>query len=170
VLAEWIIEGQTEWDMWDCDPRRYTDYTDHDYCIDKAMEVYGHEYAMHFPHHEWPAGRDRKLSALHAGQEAAGAVFGAYNGWERANWLPSPAMTRPRKRPRPGSARALGAARARGMRSGARWRGHARSRASPGSRSKGPGARAYVDSLTARACRCRGAIGLAYFADSRGAC
>ena len=30
----------------------------------KAMEVYGHEYAMHFPHHEWPAARDKKLSPI----------------------------------------------------------------------------------------------------------
>jgi dimethylglycine dehydrogenase len=49
VLAEWITEGQTEWDMWACDPRRFTDYTDHDYCVAKGMEVYGHEYGMHFP-------------------------------------------------------------------------------------------------------------------------
>jgi dimethylglycine dehydrogenase len=33
VLAEWITEGATEWDMWSCDPRRFTDYTDHDYCV-----------------------------------------------------------------------------------------------------------------------------------------
>jgi len=90
VLAEWVTEGQTEWDMWAVDPRRYTDYTDQQYCIDKAVEVYGHEYAMHFPHHEWPAGRDRKLSPLHSRLKEAGAVFGAYNGWERANWFAKP--------------------------------------------------------------------------------
>ncbi|MGI9369832.1 MAG: NAD(P)/FAD-dependent oxidoreductase, partial [Ruegeria sp.] len=33
VLAEWIVDGHTEWDMWSVDPRRYTDYTDHDYCV-----------------------------------------------------------------------------------------------------------------------------------------
>ena len=87
VLAEWITEGQTEWDMWAVDPRRYTDYTDKQYCIDKAIEVYGHEYAMHFPHHEWPAGRDRKLSPVDAKVRAMGGVMGAYNGWERANWF-----------------------------------------------------------------------------------
>ncbi len=87
VLAEWITEGQTEWDMWAVDPRRYTDYTDQDYCNQKAMEVYGHEYAMHFPHHEWPAARDRKLSPVHDKVVAAGGVMGAYNGWERANWF-----------------------------------------------------------------------------------
>ena len=87
VLAEWVVEGQTEWDMWSVDPRRYTDYTDQDYCDQKGMEVYGHEYAMHFPWHEWPAGRDKKLSPLHSRLQDAGAQFGAYNGWERANWF-----------------------------------------------------------------------------------
>ena len=87
VLAEWITEGATEWDMWAVDPRRYTDYCDHDHCTQKAMETYGHEYAMHFPHHEWPAGRDKKLSANHAKLLELGAQMGAYNGWERANWF-----------------------------------------------------------------------------------
>ena len=87
VLSEWIMHGETEWDMWACDPRRYTDYADHDYCLSKAMETYGHEYAMHFPHHEWPAGRDKKLSPIDAKIRAAGGQMGAYNGWERANWF-----------------------------------------------------------------------------------
>jgi dimethylglycine dehydrogenase len=90
VLAEWITEGATEWDMWSCDPRRYTDYTDHDYCVEKAMEVYGHEYAMHFPWLRWPAAPDRKLSPVHDRVKAQGGVMGAYNGWERANWFAKP--------------------------------------------------------------------------------
>ena len=87
VLAEWIMHGETELDMWAVDPRRYTDYTDHDHCLSKAMETYGHEYAMHFPHHEWPAGRDKKLSPVHEKICASGGQMGAYNGWERANWF-----------------------------------------------------------------------------------
>jgi dimethylglycine dehydrogenase len=51
------------------------------------MEVYGNEYAMHFPHHEWPAARDKKLSPVHAKVKELGGVMGAYNGWERANWF-----------------------------------------------------------------------------------
>ncbi|WP_433989990.1 4-methylaminobutanoate oxidase (formaldehyde-forming) (plasmid) [Pseudoseohaeicola sp. NH-UV-7] len=90
VLAEWITEGATEWDMWAVDPRRYTDYTDADYCIQKGMETYGHEYAMHFPWHAWPAGRDKKLSPVHDKVIKAGGVMGAYNGWERANWFAQP--------------------------------------------------------------------------------
>ncbi|MDO6966541.1 GcvT family protein [Rhizobium alvei] len=90
VLAEWVMHGETEWDMWSCDPRRYTDYTDQDYCVAKGMEIYGHEYAMHFPKHYWPAGRDRKKSAIHERIKALGAQFKPYNGWERAMWYAKP--------------------------------------------------------------------------------
>jgi len=87
AMAEWIIQGETETDMWAVDPRRYTDYADHDYCHAKAVETYGHEYAMHFPHHAWPAGRNKKLSPNDDKVRALGGVMGEYNGWERANWF-----------------------------------------------------------------------------------
>lgn len=90
VLAEWVIDGGTEWDMWSCDPRRFTEFADQHYTQAKAMEIYGHEYAMHYPHYEWPAGRDQKLSPLHAELAENGAQFGAYNGWERATWFARP--------------------------------------------------------------------------------
>ncbi len=87
VLAEWVVEGGTEWDMWSCDPRRFTAWADQDYAHRKAIEVYGHEYAMHYPHYQWPEGRDKRLSPLHERLAEAGAQFGAYNGWERATWF-----------------------------------------------------------------------------------
>lgn len=91
VLAEWVTEGATEWDMWSCDPRRFTGFAeDRDYCVAKGMEVYGHEYAIHFPRHAWPAGRGMKKSPVHDRIAALGAEFGAYNGWERANWYSRP--------------------------------------------------------------------------------
>ncbi|MDE3237491.1 MAG: FAD-dependent oxidoreductase [Paracoccaceae bacterium] len=90
VLAEWVTEGATEWDMWSCDPRRFTGFEDRDYCVAKGLEVYGNEYAMHFPRHSWPEGRPRKLSAVHDRTQALGAVYGAYNGWERALWYARP--------------------------------------------------------------------------------
>ncbi len=87
VLAEWITEGQTEWDMWSCDPRRFTAFAAApDYAVAKGMEIYGNEYAIQFPRHAWPAGRDRKLSPIHDRTKALGAQFDAYNGWERATW------------------------------------------------------------------------------------
>ncbi len=87
VLAEWITEGQTEWDMWSCDPRRFTAFAAApDYAVAKGIEIYGNEYAIQFPRHAWPAGRDRKLSPIHDRIKALGGQFDAYNGWERATW------------------------------------------------------------------------------------
>ncbi|MEM7057429.1 MAG: FAD-dependent oxidoreductase [Pseudomonadota bacterium] len=86
VLAEWVTEGGTEWDMWACDPRRFTGFCDQDYANQKGMEVYGHEYAMHFPHHAWPAGRDKRLGPVHSKVQELGGQMGAFNGWERALW------------------------------------------------------------------------------------
>ncbi len=91
VLAEWVTEGQTEWDMWSCDPRRFTAFASApDYAVTKGMEVYGNEYAIYFPRHAWPAARDRKLSPIHDRIKALGAQFNAYNGWERATWFAQP--------------------------------------------------------------------------------
>jgi dimethylglycine dehydrogenase len=169
VLAEWIVDGATEWDMWAVDPRRYTDYTDHAYCVVKGMETYGNEYAMHFPWHEWPAGRDRKLSPVHDRVIAAGGVMGAYNGWERANWFA-----------KPGDDTSLEATHTWG-RSGP-WEARIREECEavrdhvgvldlPGfSRFKveGPGADEWLRGLVAGALPKLGRAGLVYFADHRG--
>jgi len=90
VLAEWVTEGGTEWDMWSCDPRRYGKWADQDYALAKAKEIYGHKYAMHFPRHAWPAGRPKRVSPVHDKVAALGAQFGSYGGWERANWFARP--------------------------------------------------------------------------------
>jgi dimethylglycine dehydrogenase len=91
VLAEWITEGQTEWDMWSCDPRRFTAFAaDPAYSLAKGKEIYGNEYAIQFPRRTWPDGRGMKLSAIHDRIEALGAQFGVANGWERANWYAKP--------------------------------------------------------------------------------
>jgi dimethylglycine dehydrogenase len=87
VLSEWIMHGHTEWDMWLVDPRRFTAHADEKFCLGKALETYGHEYGMHFPHREWPAERNCKLSPNHGRLVADGGQMGTYNGWERANWF-----------------------------------------------------------------------------------
>ncbi len=90
VLAEWVTEGATEWDMWSCDPRRFTGFEDQDYAITKGIEVYAHEYDILFPKRVWPDGRMKKLSPVHDRTAALGAQYGAYNGWERALWYARP--------------------------------------------------------------------------------
>jgi dimethylglycine dehydrogenase len=169
VAAEWIVDGQPEWDMWSCDPRRYTDYTGQEYCHAKAVETYGHEYAMHFPYHAWPAGRDQRLSPLHDRIKALGGVMGAYNGWERANWFAksgddlSEAATQTWGRAGPWQPRIAAEC--------AAVRDHAGVIAISGFTRlavEGAGARAHVDRLTASTLPKPGRVGLAYFPDDRG--
>ncbi len=169
ILAEWVTEGQTEWDCWSLDPRRFTDYTDQAYCDAKGMEVYGHEYAMHFPHHEWPAGRDKKLSPLHSRLKDAGAVFGVYNGWERANYYAKPGddtseeATQTWDRNGPWEARIKEECEAVRDHCGVLpITGFTRIKV------EGPGAKDWVDSLTASRLPSPGRVGLIYFADARG--
>ena len=169
VLAEWVTEGQTEWDMWAVDPRRFTGYADQPYADAKAVEVYGHEYAMHFPRHRWPAGADKLRSPLHDRLAAAGAQFGAYNGWERANWFAKggddtgEAATQGWHRGGPWQTRI--AEECAAVRDGAgviAISGFTRLKVT------GPGARDWVDSLTCSRLPEPGRIGLAYFPDARG--
>ncbi|WP_281980875.1 GcvT family protein [Thalassorhabdomicrobium marinisediminis] len=169
VMAEWIVDGGTEWDMWAIDPRRYTDYTDHAYCVAKGKETYGHEYAMHFPHHEWPEGRDKKHSTLHSRLVDAGAQFGAYNGWERANWFAqegedtSEAATQTWDRNGPWEA-----AIKREVEAVTNGCGMLPITGFSRVKIEGPGAKDFVDSLTASRLPAPGRVSLAYFPDSRG--
>ena len=88
LMAEIIVEGEPETDSWAVDPRRFTDHVDRAYSIAKAVETYSHEYAMHFPQIQWPDGRPCKTSSLYDTLKEKGAAFGAYGGWERADWFP----------------------------------------------------------------------------------
>ncbi|ACP23104.1 dimethylglycine dehydrogenase precursor (plasmid) [Sinorhizobium fredii NGR234] len=169
VLAEWVTEGKTEWDMWSCDPRRFTNYTDPQYCLDKGMEIYGNEYAIHFPRHVWPAGRDRKLSPLHNRMKELGGQFGPYNGWERANWYAHPGddtsehSTETFRREGPWLRRVREECHA--------VRDHAGILDLPGFsrfRVEGEGARNWLLSITTGPIPKPGRIGLAYFADDAG--
>jgi len=90
TLAEWVVEGETEWDMWGVDPRRFTSFADQDYANKKGIEIYSHEYAMHFPHYEWPEARNKRVSKIQDRLAGLGAQFGARAGWERATWYARP--------------------------------------------------------------------------------
>jgi len=84
ALAEWVVHGQPEWDLWSLDRRRFTDYATTAYTVAKAVEVYQNEYASSFPYEERPAGRPLRTSPVYETLKAKGARFGARGGWERA--------------------------------------------------------------------------------------
>jgi len=169
VLAEWVTQGGTEWDMWSCDPRRFTGWEDHEYLVAKGKEVYGHEYAIHFPMARWPAAPDRRLSPVHDRITAAGGQMAPYNGWERAEWYARPGddtswqATQTFRRDGPWSARIRAEAEAVRDTCGILdLPGFTRLRL------VGPGARAHLASLTASRIPAPGRTGLLYFADARG--
>jgi dimethylglycine dehydrogenase len=87
VMAEILVDGEPEWDMWALDPRRFTDYANIAYTTAKAVELYQREYDIIFPCDERPAGRPAKTTPLYDRLKAKGAQFGARGGWERATWF-----------------------------------------------------------------------------------
>ncbi len=87
TLAEWVTEGEPEWDLWALDPRRYTGYATKSYVTAKGLELYQHEYAIGFPFEERAAGRPARTSPLYHLLKAKGARFGARGGWERTTFF-----------------------------------------------------------------------------------
>lgn len=92
VLAELITEGDTEWDVWGWDPRRFGDWAtagsgSGSYANSRARELYEHQYAAPFPHRQWTSARPLRQSPLYPVLAAKGARFGQIAGWERALWF-----------------------------------------------------------------------------------
>ncbi|MEL7464761.1 MAG: FAD-dependent oxidoreductase [Pseudomonadota bacterium] len=90
-LAHWMTHGAPPMDALAIDSRRFGAWADRDYRVAKAVECFGLQFGVHYPHEERPAGRDRRLSPLHDLMIERGAVMGAAHGWERPNWFsPTP--------------------------------------------------------------------------------
>jgi 4-methylaminobutanoate oxidase (formaldehyde-forming) len=90
VMAEWIIEGHPEWDLWRLDVRRFgTNYASQDYILDRTIETYTKYYDIHYPGEERMSGRNLRLSPTYTRLREMGAFFGERSGWERVNYMKS---------------------------------------------------------------------------------
>jgi glycine cleavage system aminomethyltransferase T/glycine/D-amino acid oxidase-like deaminating enzyme len=90
VLAEWIVDGEPEWDVWKMDVRRFgAHYRSREYARDRAYEVYATYYDIHYPGEERLAGRPLKVPSAYARLQELDAEFGEKSGWERVNWFRS---------------------------------------------------------------------------------
>ena len=92
ILTELITCGDTEWDVWPWDPRRFGDWAHRGrgrstYARARARELYEHQYAEPFPHRMWQSARPVNQSPLYATLAGRGARFGQIAGWERALWF-----------------------------------------------------------------------------------
>lgn len=86
-LAHWMAHGAPPMDALAVDPRRFGAWADRDYRVAKAVECFGLQFGVHYPHEERFAGRGLRLSPLHDLMVERGAVMGAAHGWERSNWF-----------------------------------------------------------------------------------
>jgi 4-methylaminobutanoate oxidase (formaldehyde-forming) len=88
VMAEWIIDGHPEWDMWRLDARRYgSQYNSQQYTLDRTVETYAQYYDIHYPAEERQSARPLRLSPAYHRLKELGAVFGEKGGWERPNYF-----------------------------------------------------------------------------------
>ncbi len=91
-LAEWIVEGEPTIDMLGVEPRRFGDYADKDYLIEKNEEAYSHVFIIHYPDEERPAAREKRKAPCYERMKERGAVFGQKFGWERPNFFATDGM------------------------------------------------------------------------------
>lgn len=87
AMAEWITEGETEWDLSAWDPRRFGDWATPDYAAQRASQHYNLQYAIPFPHRNLDRGRPVQRTPLYDRLISDGAVMGQIAGWERAFWF-----------------------------------------------------------------------------------
>jgi len=88
ALAQWMRDGESPFDLWPVDIRRFSAYHRSDRQLGpRVLEGQGHHYVMHWPHFEFQAGRPLRRSALYDRLKKSGACFGSKSGWERANWF-----------------------------------------------------------------------------------
>jgi len=88
AIAEWIVGGGPPHDLADVDIRRFGPHTANKRALaERTGETLGLHYAMRWPRQELETARPLRTSALYDLLAAKGAVFGAKNGWERANYF-----------------------------------------------------------------------------------
>lgn len=87
AMAEWITEGETEWDLAAWDPRRFGDWATPDYAHARASEHYDLQYAIPYPHRNMTSGRPVQRTPLYEQLKSSGAIMGQIAGWERAFWF-----------------------------------------------------------------------------------
>jgi len=85
-LAEWMIDGEPEIDVWAMDIARFGDYASPDYGTVKASENYERRFLLTFPNETLPKGRRMRTTALYDRLTAKGAVWGNGFGLEAVLW------------------------------------------------------------------------------------
>lgn len=103
ALAQWMIDGEPEEDVYAMDIARFGDFATQAYTLETSRQFYEWRFRVPFPNEAWPAGRPAKTYPIHDLQKEANGVFAAMFGVEVPMWFANttesavdvPTFTRP---------------------------------------------------------------------------
>jgi dimethylglycine dehydrogenase len=82
TLAEWMVGGEPEGDVFGLDVARFGAFATRSYVAEKSAEFYSRRFRIAYPNEFWPAARPAKVTPLHERHAASRAVFGVSFGVE----------------------------------------------------------------------------------------
>ncbi|WP_299827306.1 FAD-dependent oxidoreductase [uncultured Roseobacter sp.] len=86
LAADWIVTGETRYDMFAWDVARFGAWADAAFTKTRVGDQYANRFKIHFPNEERAAGRPVRSRPVYEAQKAMGAVFGLNYGWEHPLW------------------------------------------------------------------------------------
>lgn len=87
TLAEWMINGEPEVDVFAMDLARFGDYATSDWTRKKVVENYQRRFSVSFPNEELPVGRPLVTTPAYPVWDDMNAVFGSGYGLEHVNYF-----------------------------------------------------------------------------------
>ena len=87
MLAQWMIEGETERDTFAMDCARFGKWITPGYTRPKVIENYQRRFSVSYPNEELPAARPMKQTPMYDTFDEMGAVWGAQFGLEVPNYF-----------------------------------------------------------------------------------
>ncbi len=93
VLAEWIIGGEPDIDIFHWDVARFGDFATASYTEKMTRYFYENRSEKIFPYQSFPVARPQAVSPIHHLLQASGAVFGTGFGREHVTWFAPEGMT-----------------------------------------------------------------------------
>jgi dimethylglycine dehydrogenase len=86
MLAQWMIEGETERDTMAMDVARFGDWISPGYTLPKVIENYQKRFSVAYPNEELPAARPNRTTPMYDIFSDMGAVWGHQFGLEVVNY------------------------------------------------------------------------------------
>ncbi|MEP2028914.1 MAG: FAD-dependent oxidoreductase [Paracoccaceae bacterium] len=86
MAAQWIIEGESKYDMFAWDMARFGAWAGKEFTKARVGNQYAHRFSIHFPNEERDAGRPVRTRPIYELQKSMGAVMGLNYGWEHPLW------------------------------------------------------------------------------------